>query len=120
MHPNSVPTRLAHLDKIADRIAAELAPIGFVDVPREDDNEVRYIDHPATKTYFSIGLTGVRLSYFDRPDAKVGPRTVCHTIRVGYEPVGAPAQHRDVDGIVLIARLAVAYFTTLDAQQDVA
>ncbi|WP_410570741.1 hypothetical protein [Amycolatopsis sp. cmx-4-61] len=115
-HLDTISGRLAYLDAIADRLAAELTEVGFVDHPRTDAAELRELRHTATNTNIVYSLSAVRLIYFERPDAEVGPRTVYRELRLGYNPYDRPVEDSDIDGIVLIARLVAAELSLLDAQ----
>lgn len=115
-HPNTVPNRLAHLDELADQVAAALAPHGFVDKPRTDDGTTpRRIRHAATSTSLTFGLSGVLLGFYVA-EAGANCRREFQSIRLGYSAHGLPLLPVDVQPIVFLARTIVAEFTVQDDQ----
>ncbi|WP_372672644.1 hypothetical protein [Amycolatopsis kentuckyensis] len=113
-HPNTVANRRAHLDQLADDIAAALAPHGFADQPRTDDDAPRCIQHDATRTTIVIDLSGASLGFYVAGRGTTS-RQNFHHIRLGHSTRGLPLTAPDVAPIVFLARTLVAEFTVEDA-----
>lgn len=118
-HPNTIANRLAHIDALADQLAAALAPHGFTYYPRIEDADhesdfIASIQHRGTQTTLIVGLGGVLLTYFVGPTTGTAKRTEYQSIRLGHATRGLPITEMDLKPIVFLARTVVSELTIED------
>jgi hypothetical protein len=117
-HPNNVASRLVNLNTMARRVAAALAPFGFTCHPGPDQGSRAQVRHGATETTLVFGVSGVHLQFFTSPSPGTMPRVEFRSIRLGYQPHGAPADPADVDAIAFVAQVVAAECARHDAERN--